>query len=357
MYMMEQTTTFWHIDEEQSLPDQLQEASVCLRNGGLVAFPTETVYGLGADARNTQAVERIFTAKGRPSDNPLIVHTASMDAAIALTDGVNAIECRLMAQFWPGPLTLVLPVRPGAVSPRVTAGLDTVAVRVPSHRIARELLARAGVPVAAPSANRSGRPSPTRAEHVRDDLGGRIDGIVDGGAADVGLESTVVRVDKAGAVHVLRPGGISAEQLRAAGFVTAAEPSAAVGDPGEAPRSPGTKYAHYAPQGQLCVVDGAADAVGCEIQARLQTDAAAGERTAVLAFTHAGALPYRADLVIALAQRGDIATAAQRLYAALRECDARGITRIYAEAVDPTGLGFAYMNRLRKAAADCVIRA
>jgi L-threonylcarbamoyladenylate synthase len=350
-------TKLWVVDDTLGLREQLLEASACLRTGGLVAFPTETVYGLGADARNTDAVERIYVAKGRPSDNPLIVHVSSIEEAEALALSVGAVERRLMETFWPGPLTVVLPVRPGAVSPRVTAGLDTVAVRVPANEVARELIARAGVPVAAPSANRSGRPSPTRAEHVREDLNGRINGIVDGGNADVGLESTVVLVDEGGAVRVLRPGGVSAEELIAAGFIVAS-----AGGPGDdatedTPRSPGVKYTHYAPKGRLCVVEGAADAVRAYIQARLDEDAAAKQRTAVLAFAPAGGAPaYRANKLIALAEPGDTLAAAKQLYAALRECDTARIARLYAEAVDPSGLGLAFMNRLHKAAGGNIVR-
>ncbi|MCI3921429.1 threonylcarbamoyl-AMP synthase [Paenibacillus sp. TRM 82003] len=354
-------TKLWTIEynAQSSLREQLLEASVCLRTGGLVAFPTETVYGLGADARDTDAVERIFAAKGRPSDNPLIVHVATIEAAAALASRVGETERRLMERFWPGPLTVVLPAAPGAVSPRVTAGLDTVAVRLPAHPVARELIALAGVPVAAPSANRSGRPSPTRAIHVREDLNGRIAGIVDGGAADVGLESTVAMVDEDGAVRVLRPGGVTAEQLREAGFRVASAGGEDVAE-GEAPRSPGTKYAHYAPKGRLCAVEGAADVVRAYIQARLVEDAAAGARTAVLAFGDPAAAQAdfaRADKVIALAERpGDGETAAKHLYAALRECDAARIASLYAEAVDPEGLGLAFMNRLHKAAGGNVVR-
>lgn len=349
-------TKLWKIHPTKSLRAQLTEASAVLREGGLVAFPTETVYGLGADARNTAAVERIFSAKGRPGDNPLIVHVAEMAEAEALASRVGEVERALMERFWPGPLTVILPVQPGAVSPRVTAGLDTVGVRMPDHDIARELIALAGVPVAAPSANRSGRPSPTCAEHVREDLNGRIDGIVDGGSVDVGVESTVAMVDEEGAVRVLRPGGVSAEMLRAAGFAVASTGSEA--EDGETPRSPGVKYTHYAPKGRLTAVQGAPEAVRAYIQERLREDAAEGERTAVLAFTDAGAAPpYRANFVIALAERGDARAAAKRLYAALRDCDAKRVTRIYAEAdLDSAGLGLAFMNRLGKAAGGRIIR-
>lgn len=360
-------TKLWRIepidgDADFTRPAQLREAAAALRAGGLVAFPTETVYGLGADARNTAAVERIFVAKGRPADNPLIVHVASIEAAERLAGPIGAAERRLMEAFWPGPLTVVLPARPGGegVSPRVTAGLPTVAVRMPSHPVALELIALADVPVAAPSANRSGRPSPTTAEHVREDLGGRIDGIVDGGAADVGLESTVVAVDAStGAVRVLRPGGVTAEALAAAGFPVASA-DASDEEAAGAPRSPGVKYTHYAPKGRLCVVLGAPEKVRAYIRQRLDQDAKAGERTAVLAFAperDAAGAYSAAQRVFALAeQRGDVAAASQRLYAALRECDAARISALYAEGVDgSSGLGLAFMNRLRKAAGGCIV--
>lgn len=233
----------------------LQAAAACLRQGKTVAFPTETVYGLGADARSTEAVDAVFAAKGRPSDNPLIVHIAHRDQLHELVTEVNETAEALMSAFWPGPLTLVLPVRPGAVSPRVTAGLDTVAVRMPDHPVALPLIAAAACPVAAPSANRSGRPSPTLAAHVREDLDGRIGGIVDGGPTGVGVESTVVQASDDGTVTILRPGGITAEQLFAVAARVATDPALlAEGSAGDstspAPRSPGMKYTHYAPAGR-----------------------------------------------------------------------------------------------------------
>ncbi|WP_340397496.1 L-threonylcarbamoyladenylate synthase [Paenibacillus sp. FSL E2-0202] len=193
----------------------IAEAATMLREGGTVAFTTETVYGLGADARNTAAVEAVFAAKGRPSDNPLIVHIADTAALDELVVEVHPKAAALMAAYWPGPLTVVLPVREGVLSPCVTAGLDTVGVRMPDHPVALALISAAGCPVAAPSANRSGRPSPTLASHVMEDLAGYIDGVLDGGAAGVGLESTVVQVQPDGKVAVLRPGGITSEQLAA----------------------------------------------------------------------------------------------------------------------------------------------
>ncbi|TCZ71047.1 threonylcarbamoyl-AMP synthase, partial [Paenibacillus albiflavus] len=248
----------------EQLREALQEAAAMLRAGETVAFPTETVYGLGADATQTEAVRGIYAAKGRPSDNPLIVHIADRSQLDEWISGVvdERIE-QLLAQFWPGPLTVILPVQPNKLSPLVTAGLSTVGVRMPDHPIARELIRLAGCPVAAPSANSSGKPSPTRAEHVREDLDGRIGGIVDGGSAGVGLESTVVEWSQ-GALHILRPGGITAEALRAAlrcveviapaaGGESAAEAELAA----KTPRAPGMKYRHYAPRGRMWLVDGA----------------------------------------------------------------------------------------------------
>ncbi|WP_245252129.1 L-threonylcarbamoyladenylate synthase [Paenibacillus sediminis] len=335
----------------------IEEAASVLANGGTVAFPTETVYGLGADARNTEAVERIFKAKGRPSDNPLIVHIADVSQLDELVLEVNETERRLMDEFWPGPLTLVLPVRPEAVSPRVTAGLDTVAVRMPASEVALRLISAAGCPVAAPSANRSGRPSPTLARHVREDLAGAIDGIVDGGPTGVGVESTVVQAGADGTVTVLRPGGVTAEQLaRAAASVTrdpALDRAAAEDSP--APRSPGMKYTHYAPKGALCVVEGPTPSgVSDYIAAELERAARRGEVTAVLAFDEHIAR-YKAHTVVSLGSLSQLATAAQRLYAGLRRCDEEGATFILAEACPQEGMGAAVMNRLLKAAGHHVV--
>lgn len=361
----------------------IEEAAAAIAAGGVVAFPTETVYGLGGDARSTEAVRRIFAAKGRPSDNPLIVHLARGASVAGLAKEIGAVEAALMDAFWPGPLTLVLPVREGAVSPLVTAGLDTVAVRVPAHELARELIERAGCPIAAPSANRSGRPSPTLARHVLEDLDGRIDGVLDGGATGVGLESTVVRVVD-GTIHILRPGGITREQLReaTAGLAdVAAEAVPAEAEAGmttegragmtaidgrvgttlvgragtlaateaDAPRSPGVKYAHYAPRGEMLLVTGPADLLPAVVQEQASQGADSGRRVAVLSCTEHAA-DYRADAVFDCGPRGKPEKAAQMLYATLRECDERGIDFIVAEGYPEDGIGAALMNRLRKAA-------
>ncbi|MFD0714889.1 L-threonylcarbamoyladenylate synthase [Paenibacillus sp. GCM10027626] len=356
-------TQIWHVEREQAdiqsggftqaAAQALNEAANMLREGGTVAFPSETVYGLGADARNAEAVARIFAAKGRPSDNPLIVHIANRRQLDQLVLPYGEIEARLMERFWPGPLTLVLPVRPGALPPAVTAGLDTVAVRMPAHPIALELIARSGCPLAGPSANRSGRPSPTHAEHVRHDLQGLIDGIVDSGPSRVGVESTVVEVDQ-GLVRILRPGGVTAEALRE--IAPEVEEDAALTSSvlDGAPRSPGMKYAHYAPQGKMRIVRGEIHAVAAYINAEVKAASQRRERTGVLAFAeHAGY--FAADDVIVVGSAADPQTAAAGLYAALRTFDERQTAQIWAEACSESGIGRALMNRLVKAAGHQIV--
>lgn len=350
-------TKYWPADDESS--SGLKEAAAALAAGGVVAFPTETVYGLGADARNTDAVRRIFEAKGRPSDNPLIVHVASEDALDSLAEQVNDLERKLIRAFWPGPLTLVLPAKSGAVSPLVTAGLDTVAVRMPSHETARWLIELSGCPLAAPSANRSGRPSPTAAAHVMEDLDGRIDGVLDGGPTGVGLESTVVRVLD-GVIHILRPGGVTAEQLRAAAgsdaIVETGGESSAEGSPeaqtAEQPRSPGVKYTHYAPKGEMLLITGDNDeALIQEVRETALQARGAGRKVGIIAADeHAGRYEGAADEVLVCGSRQAPETAAQQLYATLRECDRLGLEFIVAEGFPERGIGAALMNRMRKAA-------
>jgi len=360
--MME--TKYWPALDEHT---GLQEAAAALAAGGVVAFPTETVYGLGADARNSVAVARIFEAKGRPSDNPLIVHLASEDMLHPYVQSVNDVERLLMERFWPGPLTLVLPVKPDSVSPLVTAGLDTVAVRVPGHPVARRLIAESGCPVAAPSANLSGRPSPTAASHVMDDLDGLIDGVVDGGVTGVGLESTVVRV-QGDVIHILRPGSITREQLQAAvgnGVLVApgeqdADDPAAVGNRGadgeaaaEAPRAPGMKYRHYAPRGtmELITGDDPARVVAAVREAAARARQSGASRIGIVACQeHAAQYEGAADELLVCGSRGSPESAARQLYATLRQCDRLNLDAIVAEGFTEAGIGEALMNRLRKAA-------
>ncbi|MBM7866551.1 threonylcarbamoyl-AMP synthase [Heliobacterium gestii] len=378
-------TKIWPVDPQQLSPGALLEAAACLRAGGLVAFPTETVYGLGADGLNGPAVAAIFTAKGRPSDNPLILHIAAMDEVAALTLDFPPLARRLAERFWPGPLTLVLPAS-SLVPPVVTAGLATVALRMPSHPVARELIRAAGVPVAAPSANRSGRPSPTVAEHVREDLWGRIDGIVDGGACDFGLESTVVDARGEAAV-ILRPGGVTPEMIEAMGIPVQpfhaigrrdAVAVAVQGDERPAPTasiqedfvppSPGMKYVHYAPQAPLYLLDGNREEQRAALRRLLDTAAAAvkgdgaGEVTGLLlseeTFREIGRrLPGPGDdgpgdkwVVRLTGSREDLTTVAQGLFGAIRSFDQTPVSRIVAETYPPVGIGRAVMNRLEKAA-------
>jgi L-threonylcarbamoyladenylate synthase len=323
-------------------------AAALLRAGETVAFPTETVYGLGADALNPSAVRRVFAAKGRPADNPLIVHVAKAEDTAALVRELDGRARALMARFWPGPLTLVLP-RSDAVPPEVTAGLDTVGVRLPAHPAARALIRAAGTPVAAPSANRSGKPSPTSARHVYDDLCGRVPLILDGGDCAVGLESTVLDLTETVPV-VLRPGGVTLEMLREAlGEVRVDAGVLAPQARDAAPRSPGMKYRHYAPEAAVVVVEGGQAASLRRIQTLYDAAEARGERVAILA--HAERCPdYGERRCFAWGARGDPHRAASELFAALRELDAQGVGRVFAEAVPAEGIGLAVMNRLCRAA-------
>lgn len=331
-------------------PAALHEAAQLLREGGLVAFPTETVYGLGADARSSAAVARIFEAKGRPSDNPLIVHIARIDQLDELVLPYPQLAKQLMNSFWPGPLTIVLPARPHTLSPLVTAELPTVGIRMPDHELALELLSLANCPVAAPSANRSGRPSPTLAGHVLDDLAGRIDGLVDGGPTGVGLESTVVEIEGEYTIRILRPGGVTQEALRQA-VPDAYIISDSAEEPAAAPRSPGMKYAHYAPQGELQLVKGSPLKVAAYIRREVAAAQRNGVKTGVLAFEERIG-EYNADLVVSCGKETRLDEAAQRLYGNLRRFDAEGIQRIWAECCPEQGIGEALMNRMAKAAGN-----
>ncbi len=324
----------------------LAEAGRILREGGLVVFPTETVYGLGGNATDAKAAQKIYAAKGRPSDNPLIIHVADpRDAeAYAVT---SPLYYRLAAAFMPGPLTLILPKR-DTIPLSVTGGLDSVAVRCPSHPIAHALIAAAGVPIAAPSANLSGKPSPTRAAHVIDDLSGRVDMIIDGGESDIGLESTILKIDTDRPI-LLRPGGITLEQLSAVcGHVEIAAAVTGQLAPGERPLSPGMMYRHYAPATPLILVRGDRAAATAYLSAR-QT-----EGCGILAYAEeAGALsPER---LIILGHRDDPAEQAQHLFTALRDADSFGAPALYAHYPDDTGMGLALCNRMLRAAAYQVV--
>jgi L-threonylcarbamoyladenylate synthase len=335
----------------------IAEAAALLRSGQTVAFPTETVYGLGAVASNSAAVELIFAAKGRPADNPLIVHIAdrSQLEGLVAESAVTPQIRRLMELFWPGPLTIVMPAETRRISRFVTAGLSTVGIRMPDHPVALSLLRAASCPVAAPSANSSGKPSPTLASHVREDLEGRIGGILDAGPTGVGLESTVIQcID--GEVHILRPGGVTAEQLQnALPGIRIANPEQETVQLAETPRSPGMKYTHYAPKGHMLLVDGHShEQVSAWIQKDIDQAKARGEKTGILTFEEHESL-YHADLVIACGKLADPPSIAHHLYAALRRFDEASISYILAETCSEDGIGQAVMNRMRKAAGNRIV--
>ena len=334
--------------------ETLALAARLLAEGELVAFPTETVYGLGAHAMDAQAVLGIFSAKGRPADNPLIVHIHDRSQLDAICE-VNDAAIRLMDAFWPGPLTIILP-RKDAVPNAVTASLDTVAVRMPAHPVALALLKACNLPVAAPSANRSGKPSPTSAKHVFDDMEGRIPLIIDGGESDVGLESTVISL--AGEKPcILRPGGVTKAMLEEVlGPVDLAGSILRPLEKGEKALSPGMMYKHYSPDGQVTLIEGEESAV-VEALRRLYAHAASeGHRACVMCFTeHVAALAecHPHDI----GHKDDPTEVAHRLFATLRGLDDEKMDVIFSEVVPPEGVGLAVMNRLGRAAAFRTVQA
>lgn len=350
---MDQTQIF-KVDPEN--PDQrlIAAAAQLIQAGEVVAFPTETVYGLGANGLDPTAVTKIFAAKGRPADNPLILHISSVRDLEQVVVKIPPLAQALIQRFWPGPLTLVLPKKTG-VPDAVTAGLPTVAVRMPAHPVAQALITATGLPIAAPSANISGRPSPTLAGHVWADLNGRIAAILDGGPTGIGLESTVV--DLSGdSPCLLRPGGVSREELEAVigpvGF--AVEPGAT-----QTPKAPGMKYRHYAPQAPVWVVSAPTlDGLAGKLQRLAQAAIAQGEvpyllvsqETAVLLQQH-----FTEETIAVWGSRNNPAEIAHNLFSLLRSADEKQATIIYAEGIEPSGLGAAVMNRLLKAAGGRVL--
>ncbi len=342
-------TQYILIDRDNPDPTQIEPAAAIIRQGGLVAFPTETVYGLGANGLDFLAVERIFAAKGRPADNPLILHIAERDELEALVREVPAWLEPLLALFWPGPLTVVLP-RAERVPDIVTAGLDSVAVRLPSLGAARALIRAAGVPIAAPSANLSGRPSPTTAAAVLADMDGRIEMILDGGLCDVGLESTVLDCTSS-VPTILRPGAVTQEMLeKCLGLVHA--PGVASIDEDTAPRAPGMKYRHYAPAAPLVLFSH--DSIQGEkgLLVHLHEAQVAGKKIGAIVSVEVAALLPGGIEVSIYGTRGNPAAAATSLYQALRWFDTHPVDIIFAEGVPERGIGRALMNRLYKAASS-----
>ena len=328
---------------------QAEQAAAILRRGGLVGIPTETVYGLGANGLDGEAVARIFAAKGRPQDNPLILHIPSADWLERYCVDIPPAAYALAERFWPGPLTMILRHRP-IVPDAVTAGLDTVGMRCPAHPVCRAILAATGVPVAAPSGNTSGRPSPTTAADMLEDMDGKIDAIVDGGPCSVGVESTIVDLTET-PPRLLRPGGVTLEELEAVLGAVAVDPAVTrLMGAGEHPKAPGMKYRHYAPKAPVTVVRGApADAARY-----IRRHIADGE--GVICFNEFVPL-FEGHPVEPMGPADDPAEHARRVFDALRYFDGTQVTRIWAQCPDPVGIGLAVSNRLNKAAGFHIIDA
>ncbi len=347
-------TRFEVIDEENIDERIIAEAGQILKDGGLVAFPTETVYGLGGDALNKESSMKIYAAKGRPSDNPLIVHIADMEQLRQIAVNIPK-EAKILAKhFWPGPLTMILK-KSDAVPMETTGGLQTVAVRMPNHPVALSLIRAAGGFVAAPSANTSGKPSPTLAKFVKEDMDGRIDMILDGGKGDIGLESTIVDLSEKQPM-ILRPGYITKEMLeKVLGVRVASDKTMMRADCKEPPKAPGMKYRHYAPKGELTIISGAEESVVERINALTKEMQKKGEKVGVIG-TDDTISRYLGDSVKSAGNRKEEETIARELYRILREFDDEEVTVIYSEAFEESGIGQAIMNRLLKAAGHHIER-
>ena len=340
------------IKVNQKFPERelLQEAGDILKNGGLVAFPTETVYGLGGNALDVEASHKIYAAKGRPSDNPLIVHIADMENLKPLVTEIPEAAERLAQRCWPGPLTMIFP-KSDLVPRETTGGLDSVAVRMPSHPVARELIRLSGGYVAAPSANTSGRPSPTLAEHVIEDMDGKIEMIVDGGCVGIGLESTIVDFTEE-VPTILRPGYISQEML--AEILGEVRMDRGLVREDEKPKAPGMKYRHYAPMGELTIVEGPQDKVTARIEEMAAEKIEAGYAVGIIG-TDESVSGYTRGVIKSIGTRSDEESIALHLYSVLRDFDEEGVDYIFSESFDTPRMGQAIMNRLLKAAGHQVI--
>ena len=343
-------TIVYRVNHENT--EQLQEAADVIKRGGIVAFPTETVYGLGASALNEDACTKIFEAKGRPQDNPLIVHVADFDIAPYVRYIPRKAHI-LMEAFWPGPLTIIMP-KSELIPDRVTAGLDTVGIRMPENKTARRLIELSGVPIAAPSANLSGKPSPTTIEHCIEDLTGKVDMIIGGEHCVVGLESTIVEAgdDK---VTILRPGGITLEMLQEAVGTVELDPcvKGKLAD-NVKPKAPGMKYRHYAPKAPLAIVKGSDRDVQQYINGMSESLMKEGHKTGVMCTDETSSC-YKACKVVSAGSRKELGKIAANLFDCLREFDKMDIDQIYAEGFSEDGIGLAIMNRLKKAAGFNII--
>lgn len=346
-------TIMKQVSEEQIEEAVIFQAGQILKQGGLVAFPTETVYGLGANALDAAAAERTYTAKGRPSDNPLIIHIAQMEALEKIVTNIPEPAKKVAEIFWPGPLTMIFQ-KTEVVPYGITGGLDTVAVRMPASRIARAVIQAGGGYISAPSANTSGRPSPTTAQHVAEDMEGKIEMIVDGGAVEIGVESTILDMTVEPPM-ILRPGAITKEMLQDVIGTVTVDQALLHEDSTQAPKAPGMKYRHYAPRAQLSVVEGSSCQVSDYINRETQRHMDAGRKVGIIA-TEETKERYLAGDVKCVGTRADERTIAAGLYGSLREFDADEVDVIYSEAFDNEGIGSAVMNRLLKAAGHHVIK-
>lgn len=340
------------MDGEHLNEEAIKRAGQILKDGGLVAFPTETVYGLGGNALDPRASMKIYAAKGRPSDNPLIVHIAELEKLKEITTKIPEGARILAEKYWPGPLTMILP-KADIVPKETTGGLDSVAVRFPSDVIAQELIRAAGGFVAAPSANTSGRPSPTLAQHVEEDLGDAIDMILDGGQVGIGLESTIVDFTEEIPV-VLRPGYISLEMLQETLGEVRMDKGLLITDNSVHPKAPGMKYRHYAPQADLAIVEGPTEKVISYINQMTEEASKKGLRIGIIAADETAAR-YKNGIVRSIGSREEEETIAHHLYEVLRDFDGDGVSAIYSEAFYTPKMGQAIMNRLLKAAGHKII--
>lgn len=334
--------------------DTFNKAADIIKKGGLVAFPTETVYGLGGDGLNPDASKKIYAAKGRPSDNPLILHIWQTSQLYELVESVGDNAKKLIDAFWPGPLTLVFKKK-AIVPDETSGGLDTVAVRYPENKVANMFIKTAGTPIAAPSANTSGRPSPTRASHVEFDLNGKIDMIIDGGHCEFGLESTIVDVSDDSRPCLLRPGSITLGMLKEVlGDIAVDKAVVTRLEPGEQPKAPGMKYMHYSPNADVVIVRGDNERVVEKINSLIEKSNADGFKTGVIA-TLENEDKYKNTDVLVVGTKAEPETIAANLFKMLRKCDYHGIQKVYAEGLAEDELGLAIMNRLKKAAGYYII--
>ena len=346
------------IDESNIDLDKIAKAGNIIKAGGLVAFPTETVYGLGGDALNSSSSEKIYAAKGRPSDNPLIVHIARMEDLDKIVEEIPDSAKKLADKYWPGPLTMIFK-KSNAVPYETTGGLDTVAVRMPVHRTALEFIKASGGYVAAPSANISGRPSPTCAKYVIEDMQGRIEMIIDGGDSGIGLESTIVDLTGDKPI-ILRPGYVTEAMLTEVLGEVSMDPTIMDGNCKDRPKAPGMRYRHYAPKGELTIISGEESEVTKYITRQTNTLITVGRRVGIIctdetsSYYEKGALPDRIS-VKSVGKRADESSIAHRLYSILREFDDESVDVIFSESFNDSNLGQAIMNRLLKAAGHQVV--